>query len=235
MPHLEMSDLLDLVLEEGASDLHIPCGSPPVIRLHGEMTPLDTPPMTPEDTEYLMKSITSEANQQLLQQEGGVDFGFAFGDKARFRVSVFKAKGTVGMVLRTISNDLLTLEQIGLPNSVKDILFRPRGLVLVTGPTGSGKSTTLASMIDVLNREKADHIITIEDPIEFYHTHKRSVVTQREVHNDVPSFAEAIRRALRQDPDTILVGEMRDLETIGAAITAAETGHLVFEIGRAHV
>lgn len=228
MAHLEMSDLLDLVLEEGASDLHIPCGSPPVIRLHGEMTPLDTPPMTPEDTEYLMKSITSEANQQLLQQEGGVDFGFAFGDKARFRVSVFKAKGTVGMVLRTISNDLLTLEQIGLPNSVKDILFRPRGLVLVTGPTGSGKSTTLASMIDVLNREKADHIITIEDPIEFYHTHKRSVVTQREVHNDVPSFAEAIRRALRQDPDTILVGEMRDLETIGAAITAAETGHLVF-------
>ena len=228
MPQLEMGDLLDLVLQEGASDLHIPCFSPPVIRLHGEMVPLDTDPMGPEDTEYLMKSITSEANQQKLQQDGSVDFGFAFGDKARFRVSVFKAKGNIGMVLRTISNDLLTLEQIGLPPSVKDILYRPRGLVLVTGPTGSGKSTTLASMIDVLNQEKADHIITIEDPIEFYHSHKRSVVTQREVHNDVPSFAEAIRRALRQDPDSILVGEMRDLETIGAAITAAETGHLVF-------
>ena len=228
MPQLEMGDLLDLVLQEGASDLHIPCFSPPVIRIHGELVPLDTEPMGPEDTEYLMKSITSEANQQKLQQDGGVDFGFAFGDKARFRVSVFKAKGNIGMVLRTIPNDLLTIEQIGLPHAVKDILFRPRGLVLVTGPTGSGKSTTLASMIDVLNTEKTDHIITIEDPIEFYHNHKKCVVTQREVHNDVPSFAEAIRRALRQDPDIILVGEMRDLETIGAAVTAAETGHLVF-------
>ncbi len=228
MPQLEMGDLLDLVLQEGASDLHIPCFSPPVIRIHGELVPLDTEPMGPEDTEYLMKSITSEANQQKLQQDGGVDFGFAFGDKARFRVSVFKAKGNIGMVLRTIPNELLTIEQIGLPHAVKDILFRPRGLVLVTGPTGSGKSTTLASMIDVLNTEKTDHIITIEDPIEFYHNHKKCVVTQREVHNDVPSFAEAIRRALRQDPDIILVGEMRDLETIGAAVTAAETGHLVF-------
>jgi len=228
MARLEMSDLLDLVLEEGASDLHIPCYSPPVIRQHGEMMPLDTDPMTPDDTEYLMKSITSEANQQLLQQDGGVDFGFAFGDRARFRVSVFKAKGGIGMVLRTIPNTVLTMEQIGLPPSVKDILFRPRGLVLVTGPTGSGKSTTLASMINILNHEKRDHIITIEDPIEFYHEHKNSVLTQREVHTDVPSFSEAIRRALRQDPDTILVGEMRDLETIGAAITAAETGHLVF-------
>lgn len=228
MARLEMGDLLDLVLEEGASDLHIPCFSPPVIRMHGEMVPLDTDPLTPEDTEYLMKSITSEANQQKLQKDGGVDFGFAFGEKARFRVSVFRAKGNIGIVLRTISNALLTMEQIGLPPVIKDILFRPRGLVLVTGPTGSGKSTTLASMIDVVNQEKKDHIITIEDPIEFYHNHKNSVVTQREVHNDVPSFAEAIRRALRQDPDTILVGEMRDLETIGAAITAAETGHLVF-------
>ena len=228
MPRFEMGDLLDLVLEEGASDLHIPCFSPPVLRMHGEMTPLDTEPLAPEDTEYLMKSITSEANQQKLQQDGTVDYGFAFGDKARFRVSVFKAKGNIGMVLRTIPNSLLSMEQIGLPPSTKDILFKPRGLVLVTGPTGSGKSTTLASMIDVINREKTDHIITIEDPIEFYHGHKRSIVTQREVHNDVPSFAEAIRRALRQDPDIILVGEMRDLETIGAAITAAETGHLVF-------
>ncbi|NLG15556.1 MAG: type IV pilus twitching motility protein PilT [Lentisphaerae bacterium] len=223
-----MSDLLDLVLEEGASDLHVPCYSPPVLRIHGEMTPLDTEPMSPEDTEYLMKSITSEANQQKLQQDGTVDFGFAFGDRCRFRVSVFKAKGAIGMVLRAIPNTVLTMEQIGLPNSVKDVLYKPRGLVLVTGPTGSGKSTTLASMINIINENKKDHIITIEDPIEFYHNHKSSVVTQREVHNDVPSFAEAIRRALRQDPDIILVGEMRDLETIGAAITAAETGHLVF-------
>ena len=228
MPKLEMADLLDLVLEEGASDLHLPCFCPPTLRLHGELTPLDVPPMQPEDTEYLMKSITSEANQQKLQQDGSVDFGFAFGDKARFRVSAFRARGNIAMVLRTISNNLLTLEQIGLPMSCKDILFRPRGLVLVTGPTGSGKSTTLASMIDVINHERNDHIITIEDPIEFYHTSRKCVVTQREVHNDVPSFADAIRRALRQDPDVILVGEMRDNETISAAITAAETGHLVF-------
>ncbi|MBR4613729.1 MAG: Flp pilus assembly complex ATPase component TadA, partial [Kiritimatiellae bacterium] len=219
-----MADLLDLVLQEGASDLHLPCFSPPVLRIHGELTPLDVPPMQPEDTEYLMKSITSEANQQKLQQDGTVDFGFAFGERARFRVSAFRARGNIAMVLRTISNDLLTLEQIGLPNACKDILFRPRGLVLVTGPTGSGKSTTLASMIDVINHEKKDHIITIEDPIEFYHSSVNCVITQREVHNDVPSFADAIRRALRQDPDVILVGEMRDNETISAAITAAETG-----------
>lgn len=228
MARIEMSDLLELVLDEGASDLHTPVGSPPVLRIHGEMTPLDTDPLTPEDTEYLMKSITSEVNQQKLQEDGGVDFGFAFGDRARFRVSVFRQKGAIGMVLRTISNTLLTMEQIGLGAAVKDILFRPRGLILVTGPTGSGKSTTLASFIDILNKEKADHIITIEDPIEFYHTHRRSVLTQREIGVDVPSFSEALRRALRQDPDIILVGEMRDLETIGAAITAAETGHLVF-------
>ena len=223
-----MTDLLDLVLEEGASDLHIHTLAPPVLRIHGEMTQLDGPALTPEDSEYLMKAITSEANQQKLQQDGTVDFGFAFGDRCRFRVSVFKARGDIGIVMRTIPNDLLTMAQIGLPNSVKDVLFRPRGLVLITGPTGSGKSTTLASRIDVINVEKKDHIITIEDPIEFYHNHKNSIVTQREVHNDVPTFADAIRRALRQDPDTILVGEMRDLETIGAAITAAETGHLVF-------
>ncbi len=228
MSAVEMADLLGLVLDEGASDLHLRALSPPVLRIHGTMTPLDTEPLTPEDTERLMKAITSEVNQQKLQEDGTVDFGFAFGTRARFRVSVFKQKGTIGVVLRTISNDLLSLEQIGLPPATKDILFRPRGLVLVTGPTGSGKSTTLASMIDVINREREDHIITIEDPIEFYHNHKHSLVTQREVGVDVPSFGEALRRALRQDPDVILVGEMRDLETIGAAITAAETGHLVF-------
>jgi len=225
---IEMADLLQLVIDEGASDLHLPVGAPPVLRLHGGMTPLDTDPLAPEDTERLMKSITSEANQEKLRQDGGVDFGFSFGEQARFRVSVFRQKGVIGLVLRTISNTLLSLEDIGLPPSIKDLLFRPRGLVLVTGPTGSGKSTTLASMIDVINRERDAHIITVEDPIEFYHNHKTSVLTQREVGVDVPSFEEALRRALRQDPDVILVGEMRDLETIGAAITAAETGHLVF-------
>jgi twitching motility protein PilT len=225
---IEMADLLELVVEEGASDLHLPVGSPPVLRIHGGLTPLDTEPLTPDDTERLMKAITSEVNQQHLQEMGSVDFGFAFGDKARFRVSVFRQKGVMGLVLRCIPNDLLTLEQIGLPPAIKDILFRPRGLVLVTGPTGSGKSTTLASMIDVINAQRDCHIITVEDPIEFYHDHKMSIITQREIGVDVPSFAEALRRALRQDPDVILVGEMRDLETIAAAVTAAETGHLVF-------
>jgi len=225
---VEMADLLQLVVNEGISDLHIEVGAPPVVRLNGSMTHLELPSLTPEDTERLVKSISSEDHLQKLGREGTVDFGFAFGDAARFRVSAFKQKGVIGTVLRQIPNDLLTLEQIGLPPGIKDLLYRPRGMVLVTGPTGSGKSTTLASMINVINEERDTHIITIEDPIEFYHKHKKSVVIQREVGTDVPSFEEALRRALRQDPDVILVGEMRDLETIGAAISAAETGHLVF-------
>ncbi|MCM8537125.1 MAG: type IV pilus twitching motility protein PilT [Lentisphaeraceae bacterium] len=225
---IEMPDLLQLVIDEGASDLHITTGVPPMLRMNGSLTPLDTAPLQSEDTERLMKAITSDARRAEISEMGGVDFGFSFGEQARFRVSVLKQKGSYGMVLRTISNTLLTLEQIGLPASIKDLLYKPRGLVLVTGPTGSGKSTTLASMIDVINKERDVHIITIEDPIEFYHAHKQSVVTQREVGVDVPSFAEALKKALRQDPDVILVGEMRDLETIGAAVTAAETGHLVF-------
>ncbi|MFA4945199.1 MAG: type IV pilus twitching motility protein PilT [Lentisphaeria bacterium] len=225
---IEMSDLLQLVVDEGASDLHLPVGSSPILRIHGGLHPLEVPPLTPDDTERLMKSITSETNQQKLREVGSVDFGFAFGTKARFRVSCFRQKGAFGAVLRCIPRTLMTLEQIGLPAAIKDILFRPRGLVLVTGPTGSGKSTTLASMIDVINTERDCHIITVEDPIEFYHEHRNSIITQREIGVDVPSFAEALRRALRQDPDVILVGEMRDLETIGAAVTAAETGHLVF-------
>ena len=225
---IEMNDLLQLILDEGGSDLHVTVGAPPTIRISGSMVNLDTDPLEGEDTERLMKSVTSEDNQQKLRQEGGVDFGFAFGDQARFRVSVLKQKGNVGIIMRVIPNDKLTLEQIGLPIMIKDLLFRPRGLILVTGPTGSGKSTTLASMVNVINQERDAHIITIEDPIEFYHEHKKSIVTQREIGVDVPSFAEALRRALRQDPDVILVGEMRDLETIQAAVTAAETGHLVF-------
>jgi twitching motility protein PilT len=176
----------------------------------------------------LMKSITSPDHQQKVREKGGTDFGFGFGEAARFRVSVLKCKGNVGIVLRLIPSTLLTLEQLGLPPQVKELLFRPRGLVLVTGPTGSGKSTTLASMINVINQERDVHIITIEEPIEYYHDHKQSIISQREVGVDVTSFKDALRGALRQDPDVILVGEMRDLETMEAAITAAETGHLVF-------
>jgi twitching motility protein PilT len=224
-----MSDLLQLVVSEGAADLHLRVGVPPVIRLHGILHRVEGPHLRPEDTEELMRSITSEDHIQQVRERGGADFGFAFGELARFRVSVFKEKGNFGMVLRQIPTKLLKLEEIGIPLSVRDLLWKPRGLVLVTGPTGSGKTTTLASMINIINEERDDaHIITIEDPIEYYHKHKKAVVTQREVNVDVPNFAEALRRALRQDPDVILVGELRDLETMDAAITAAETGHLVF-------
>jgi twitching motility protein PilT len=220
--------LLQACVKQGASDIHLAVGQPPVFRLHGRMRRLETKTLEPDDTQALMKSITPDRCQQELQEQGGSDFGFAFGDQARFRVSIFKQRGNIGMVLRQIPNDKLTFEQLGVPDKIAELCMRPRGLFLVTGPTGSGKSTTLASMIDYINSTIDHHIITIEDPIEFYHFHKKSTVNQREVGNDVPSFAEAIRRALRQDPDVILVGEMRDLETIEAAITAAETGHVVF-------
>ncbi len=225
----QMSDLLQLVVSEGAADLHIRVGIPPVIRLHGILHRVEGPLLKAEDTEELMRSITSEDHIQQIREKGGADFGFAFGELARFRVSAFKEKGNFALVLRQIPSKLLTMEQIGIPPSAKELLYKPRGLVLVTGPTGSGKTTTLASMINIINEERDEaHIITIEDPIEYYHKHKKAVVTQREVNVDVPNFAEALRRALRQDPDVILVGELRDLETMEAAITAAETGHLVF-------
>ncbi|MGZ8900095.1 MAG: type IV pilus twitching motility protein PilT [Limisphaerales bacterium] len=225
----QMSDLLQMMVAEGAADLHIRVGTPPVIRLHGVLHRVEGPVLRPEDTEELMRSITSEDHIQHVRERGGADFGFAFGELARFRVSVFKEKGNFGCVLRQIPTKLLTFEQIGLPPSVKELLYKPRGLVLVTGPTGSGKTTTLASMINIINEERDDaHLITIEDPIEYYHKHKKGLITQREVNVDVPNFAEALRRALRQDPDVIMVGELRDLETMEAAITAAETGHLVF-------
>ena len=225
---IKMNELLELVVEEGASDLHLNVGSPPVLRINGSLNPLDAERLMPDDTERLMKSITSPEHQQKIREQGGTDFGFGFGDTARFRVSVLRAKGHVGVVLRQIPSKLMTLEEIGLPSQVKELLFRPRGLVLVTGPTGCGKTTTLASMIDIINTERDCHIVTVEDPIEYFHPHKKSIVTQREIGVDVPTFKEALRRVLRQDPDVILVGEMRDLETMEAAITAAETGHLVF-------
>jgi twitching motility protein PilT len=228
MPTLQIDKLLETVVKEGASDLHITTGQPPCVRKHGRLVRLETKTLGPEDTTALMKSITPERNQQELQEVGGTDFGFAYGDKARFRVSVFKQRGHIAMVLRQIPREFLTFEQLGLPLAVKDVITRPRGLFLVTGPTGSGKTTSLASMINWLNNNHDHHIITIEDPIEYYHQHKKSMINQREIGVDVPSFPEALRRSLRMDPDIILVGEMRDLDTISAAITAAETGHVVF-------
>ncbi|MCP4642321.1 MAG: type IV pilus twitching motility protein PilT [bacterium] len=224
----EMVSLLRMLIDREGSDLHLAVEDPPVGRVHGHLQFFGEAPLTAEDTERLMKSIASVDNQQELQEVGGSDFGFAFEDVARFRVSILKQKGHVGLVLRLIPNKIMTFEEIGLPENLKEVINQPRGLILVTGPTGSGKSTSLATMIDFLNREMDHHIITIEDPIEYYHTHKKSIITQREVGVDVPTFSEAIRRALRQDPDVILVGEMRDLDTIGAAVQAAETGHLVF-------
>jgi len=220
--------LLQTVVNRKASDLHITVGQPPTLRLDGRLKRLETKALKPEDTTALMKSITPERCQQELQEMGGADFGFAFGDMARFRVSIFKQRSNVAMVLRQIPAQLMDFKQLGTPAVLADLIMRPRGLILVTGPTGSGKTTTLAAMVDYLNDNVDHHIITIEDPIEFYHTHKKSTVNQREIGVDVPSFAEAIRRGLRQDPDVILVGELRDLETIEAAITAAETGHIVF-------
>jgi twitching motility protein PilT len=224
----EMNDLLELMVDQEASDLHLQVNQPPTLRISGAMVPVDGPPLQPADTKLLMEAITSDAMQEQLKTRGGADFGFAFMDRARFRVSVLKAKGHYGMVLRTIPYEMFSLRNIGLPDHVKELLKRPRGLILVTGPTGSGKSTTLASMINWINENRDGHIITVEDPIEYFHNHKHCIVTQREVGNDTPSFSEALRGALRQDPDVILVGEMRDLETIEAAVSAAETGHLVF-------
>src|SRR5882672_603677 len=225
---LQIDKLLQTVVNQKASDLHIASGQPPVLRLHGHLVRLETKSLEAEDCVSLMKSITPERNQQELQEKGGTDFGFAFGELARFRVAVFKQRGHIGMVLRRIPNEFLTFQQLGLPAVISELITRPRGLFLVTGPTGSGKTTSLASMINYLNDTVDHHIITMEDPIEYYHKHKKCTINQREIGVDVPSFPEALRRALRMDPDVILVGEMRDLETIQAAITAAETGHLVF-------
>ncbi len=224
----EMVSLLRMLIDRDGSDLHLAVDNPPVGRVHGHLQFFGDSPLTAEDNERLMKSIASVDNQQELQEVGGADFGFAFEDVARFRVSIFKQRGYVGLVLRLIPRKIMSFEELGLPVSLKEVITQPRGLILITGPTGSGKTTSLATMLDWLNETHDHHIITIEDPIEYYHFHKKSIITQREVGVDVPSFAEALRRALRQDPDVILVGEMRDLETIEAAVTAAETGHLVF-------
>ena len=225
---MDVIALMDEAHARGASDLHLSVGRRPVMRLSGSLVEVGDASLTPADTEAMAKVVTPPRNWDELQKVGTTDFGYAHRDKCRFRISVLTQKGTRGIVMRQIPQKLLTFEQIGLPESVQQLLTLHRGLVLVTGPTGSGKSTTLATMIDWINRNRDCHIITIEDPVEYYHTHKKSQVTQREVGTDVTTFAEAMRRALRQDPDVILLGEMRDLETTSAAITAAETGHLVF-------
>jgi twitching motility protein PilT len=220
--------LLHTVIQLKASDLHLTVGQPPVIRHQSRLRRLDTKVLDADDTTSLMKSITPDRCQQDLQERGGADFAIEFVDGYRFRVSVYKQRGNIGIALRRIPSVFLSFEQIGMPEAVKRLITRQRGLLLVTGPTGCGKTTTLASMINYLNDNYDRHIVTLEDPIEYYHKHKKSTVNQREIGVDVPDFNEGIKRGLRMDPDIILVGEMRDLETIHAAIEAAETGHIVF-------
>jgi len=228
MATLSIERLLDTCIKRGASDLHLHVGRPPTLRLHGRLRPLETKVLDADDTTALMKAITPERSQQEIQEQGGTDFAFEFRGAGRFRTAVFMQRGHLSLTLRLIPSRLFSFEEIGLPTIVKSLCRRPRGMFLVTGPTGSGKTTTLATMIDYVNEHFDKHIITIEDPVEYYHSHKKSMVNQREVGVDVPSFSEALRRALRQDPDVILVGELRDLETIESALRAAETGHLVF-------
>jgi twitching motility protein PilT len=225
-----MEKLLATVIQIKASDLHISVGQPPVVRHHGRLRKLDLGGIVldNDDTTGLMKSISPDRCQQELQQKGGSDFAIEYVDGYRFRVAIFKQKGTVGMVLRRIPSQFLTFEQLRTPEAIRSLIIRPRGMLLVTGPTGSGKTTSLASMVNFINDNYDRHIITLEDPIEYYHKHKKCTVNQREIGIDCPDFKEGIRRALRMDPDVILVGEMRDLDTIRAALEAAETGHLVF-------
>ena len=222
-------ELLEAVLERGASDLHITSGTPPVIRVHGSLLRLDEyPKLTPEELQRMIYSILAQKQRERLEQELELDVSYSLPGKARFRVNVYFQRDAMGAAFRLIPFEIKSIDDLGLPRQIEDFARLPRGLVLVTGPTGSGKSTTLASLVDVINEERDVHIMTVEDPIEFLHRHKRALVNQREVGHDTSSFAQALKHVLRQDPDVILVGEMRDLETISTALTAAETGHLVF-------
>jgi len=227
----EIHKLLDLVIREGGSDLHLSVGIPPRIRIHGRMRDVklsaDSGGLEEEHTVAMMQTIAPQRNLLEFKEKGTTDFAYPYEDIARFRVSCYRQRGRVGLALRLLPNRLMSFDQLGLSEEVRLLLHRPRGLVLVTGPTGSGKTTTLATMVDYLNREFDHHIVTIEDPIEYYHSSRKAIITQREIGSDVGTFAEAMRRVLRMDPDVILLGEMRDRETIQTAITAAETGHLV--------
>jgi twitching motility protein PilT len=224
-----VDDLLEQVVVRGASDLHVTVGSEPVVRVNGRLERLaEFARLSPEDSQRMLYRILSTEQQKIFETRRQIDISYSIPGLARFRVNVYFQRESLGAAFRLIPAELKTIEQLGLPPVLKDFTTKPRGLVLVTGPTGSGKSTTLAAVIDEINRTREDHIMTIEDPIEFLHRHKRCIVNQREIGPDATSFAEALRGALRQDPDVILLGEMRDLETIGTALTAAETGHLVF-------
>jgi twitching motility protein PilT len=226
---LSIDDLLEQCVALGASDLHITVGSPPVVRVRGKLVALEgAAELDAETTQMLLYRVLSTEQQKRLELDKQIDFAHAVPGVARFRVNVYFQRESIGAAFRQIPQDIKSLEELGLPSTLHDLTKKPRGLVLVTGPTGSGKSTTLAALIDEINRTRAEHILTIEDPIEFVHKHKRCIVNQREIGPDATSFSEALRAALRQDPDVILVGEMRDLETISTALTAAETGHLVF-------
>src|SRR2546422_10414190 len=224
MPSIEA--FLREMIERGASALHLTTNSPPMIRLHGGLLPLAHPPLSTTDTKNLTYSLLTEAQKKKFEEESELDFSFGVKGVSRFRGTLYLQKGAVGGAFRMLPHETPQLQQLGLPTSVPGLTQLPRGLVLVTGPTGSGKSTTLAAMIDKINRERHEHIITIEDPIEFLHTHKSCIVNQREVNTDTHSFAEALRVALREDPDVVLIGEMRDLETVESALRIAETGHL---------
>jgi twitching motility protein PilT len=224
---MTIDELLKHTVEKGASDLHITVGIPPIMRLHGKLIPIGEHKLMPEDTERYIRQILNESQLKIFQEKGEMDLSFSLAGIGRFRVNVFKQRGTMAAAIRLVASKIPNPEDLGLPSSVIELSKKTRGLILVTGPTGSGKSTTLASLINLINHERADHILTLEDPIEYLHRHHKSIVNQREIGHDSQSYANALRAALRQDPDVILVGEMRDLETISIAITAAETGHLV--------
>ena len=226
---ISLSELLHKLAELGGSDLHVTTGTPPLVRVHGEIRPLDNyRPLTSVETKQLAYSVLTDAQKHRFEENLELDFSFGLKGLSRFRANIFNQRGAVGAVFRAIPYEILSFEQLGLPPVIRDLCNKPRGIVLVTGPTGSGKSTTLAAMIDKINRERHEHILTIEDPIEFLHNHKSCIVNQREVNTDTHGFPQALRTALRQDPDVVLVGEMRDLETIESALRIAETGHLTF-------
>ncbi len=225
---VSMNELLHLMVERGASDLHITAGTPPQLRIDGSLVPTNYDVLTPEMSQQLAYSILKDSQKKRFESSGELDLSFSVKRLSRFRANIFRQRGCVAAAIRTIPFEILSFEELSLPPVVQNFSNKRRGLVLVTGPTGSGKSTTLAAIIDKINRERSDHIITIEDPIEYIHHHKMGIVNQREVNDDTQSFTAALKYCLRQDPDVILIGEMRDLETIGAALTIAETGHLVF-------
>lgn len=219
-------DLLKQMIEKGASDLHVTTGSPPRLRIDGKLIPIDHPPLTPVDTKNLCYSILTDAQKHRFEENNELDLSFGIKGLSRFRANIFMQRGAVAGAFRTIPFGIRTFNELGLPDIINELVKKPRGLIVVTGPTGSGKSTTLAAMVDRINEERYDHIITIEDPIEYLHGHKKSLINQREVNADTASFKAALKYVLRQDPDVVLIGEMRDLETIEAALTVSETGHL---------